>query len=235
MSLPGDSSAELRAFYLRWVFQPLAAELLRAHADVQSVTLACAQYYNDEARDAVHLAVLPSTDRAATWPEPVGGGWGRHERVLRAQRALTGRRYGGFYGDNYDFIVAFAAYCRPGAHQELRMVEAYLPYAVARRAPEGLTLEVVGQVQQPEWEDRFARPSRTPEDQGPRLASRVARLRAGRPIPPEELLESWRGFVAEGETEHLCHRLFEALQTQKGVRACMEDVEAWLRAHGVTP
>lgn len=226
MSLPGGTSAELRAFFLRWVLQPRAARLLR-EPSTRSVTLAVAQYWNDEARDAVHLLLLPSPLRDPGWPlvGPAPVRWPGEDSPLSLP-----------YLDNSDYITAFGAYCLPGCDQEMSLNEAYRPYAIARMGPEGVEIERVGALRQPELEDRFVRPRRAPPGEAPRLpAPRVERLLEGRTIATEELLDSWQGYVDLAEGEGLSFRLFEALEKGSGVRAARHALEDWMRARKVMP
>ena len=100
MNLHGSTAAELRDHYLRWRFVPLAAELLRRDG-VGSVTLAFAQFWNDEAHDAVHDGLFVSSSQTPGWPlEEVD--W---DTLSEAHRALCGRGHDEFYGDNYDLSL----------------------------------------------------------------------------------------------------------------------------------
>ena len=235
MRLHGSSSAELREHFLRWSFCPLAAQLFRQSADIQSVTLAVAQYWDDEAHDAVHTEILPATGRDPGWPIA-----SEVRAMLAAHLALHGRSYSAHYGDNYDLIVAFAAYCRPSCHQEMSIEEAYTPYAIARRAADadGIVLEVVGRRQQPGWEDRFYAPSRS----SPLMFSDppiplVEQAQAGQTISPTRLLEALEGPALLSEATGLGWALVQQARRRLDGGGCDDKVlqraESWLEQQGV--
>lgn len=228
MNLHGSTAAELREHYIRWRFVPLAAELLRRDG-VGSVTLAFAQFWNDEAHDAVHDGFFVSPSPTPGWPlEEVD--W---DMLTEAYLALNGRDHDEFYGDNYDLIHAFAAYCKPGCHQEMSSEEAYLPYAVAWLKDGQLQVELVGELQHPgreEW------PLLT---QGPRPVGRAERARDGAPLTVRELL------LATEADEHLSEALEMAallirlthaqLNGAKGDPAAERRALDWLAAYGSAP
>jgi hypothetical protein len=177
MNLHGSTAAELRDHYLRWRFVPLAAELLRREG-VGSVTLAFAQYWNDEAHDAVHDGLFVSPSQTPGWPlEEVD--W---DTLSEAHRALCGRDHDEYYGDNYDLIHAFAAYCKPGCDQEMSSDEAYLPYAVAWLKDGQLQVEIVGEFQ------HYGREDWPLLTHGPPPVGRAERVRGGAPLTVGELL-----------------------------------------------
>lgn len=256
MRLHGGRSAELREHYLRWEFLPVAAEMFRQMPRWQSVTLAVAQYWCDEAHDAVHTAFLASEQREPSWPPPefrqedsddyyydATAEPNPADARWAARQALWGHRFGPFYGDNYDLIVAFASYCLPGCHQEMDYAQAYRPYAIARRIAGGdsLAVEIVGRMLQPEWEDRFLKPSRAGDKVDPPLPTpRLERLRAGEAIPPEDLLASLEAPARLAEGMALGWRLLQAarLKLESGPSVDRElygAVERWLRTLELTP
>src|SRR5678815_5068666 len=50
-----------------------------------------------------------------------------------------------FEGSNGDAMVrAFAPLCREAAHEDMDLVDAYVPYAIARRRDDGVAIELVG-------------------------------------------------------------------------------------------
>lgn len=153
-----ETPAEMRAHMVERLFRPKAIEWLRAHPEHASVVLCVAQYWNDEANDAVHAFVYASAERDPPWPL----GCDDDARWGEAPVACEGKRCEncdeGLYITWYDngmAIPAFEAYCREGCHQEMDEDEAYLPYAVARRDGDGVDIEIVGRVVRP-WIDRAA-------------------------------------------------------------------------------
>jgi hypothetical protein len=186
--LSGRSSAELREMFIDWWFRPVSRVLFADHPDVESVVLGFAQYWNDEANDAVHALVRTSAVRDPIWEdvavsryeppefpewdqdaEPFDAWMAREEaaesawyeqqareeaRIEAAGNEVTAGR--STYFDNGSFIAAFASYCVEGANQGQAVREAYRPYAIARRAPDGeVGIEVVGVVHQPWREDEM--------------------------------------------------------------------------------
>ncbi|MEL6343633.1 MAG: hypothetical protein AAFV53_10920 [Myxococcota bacterium] len=254
MRLHGGRSSELRAHYLRWEFAPIAAELFRQSPRWASVTLAVAQYWCDEAHDAVHTVIIPSEHVNPGWPTPeLRAEEGDDEAAVAvaddanaarwaARQSLWGHRVGPFYGDNYDLIVAFAAYCLPGCHQEMDYSQAYRPYAIARRGPDAsMEMEIVGRMVQPEWEDRFLKPSRAGDRPDlPLPTPRTERLRAGESISPEDLLASLESPARLAQGIALGWRLVDAARRQLSGEASADQelyaqVERWLRTLELSP
>lgn len=136
---------------------------------LQSASMLVAQYWCDEAIDAVHYmlvhSVLQTPDLEAAFghedddepdrvnlPEPLptsGDLWWR----CREEGRQIGKPV--WWDDNGEAIPAFAAFCREGAHQEMSRGEAYAPYAILRRAGDDIEVEVVGQMLRP-WLDGVA-------------------------------------------------------------------------------
>lgn len=162
--ITGSTSAELRDRFLDQHFRPLAARAFAADPEVGALVLAVAQFWCDEADDAVHAEIVPTADRHPRWPECL-----RDPRFYDADEdyAYPTERTESLVGweasrdlpqldDNSTMITAFGAYCVEGCDQEMAIAEAYRPFAVARRGPDGaIEVEVVGVVHQPHWEDRF--------------------------------------------------------------------------------
>jgi hypothetical protein len=67
-TLYGQSPRELRWMALRWYLEPLSRIVFERVPEAQSVVFAVAQYYNDEATDAVHQVVVPTDRRDPEWP-----------------------------------------------------------------------------------------------------------------------------------------------------------------------
>jgi hypothetical protein len=144
---------------------PLVRICFRKYPQLRSATLLVAQYWDDEARDAVHscftFSVLDTPDLEAAakanenWTEDSVNlpGFGRYPYLVgNARQDLEKEGYSNYWDDNWDAIPAFAAFCREGAHQCMSTAEAYTPYAILRRCGDDITIEIVGQMLRP-WLD----------------------------------------------------------------------------------
>ena len=275
MQLRGSCSAELRRHAMRYWVEPRAAAMLRADERWQSVTVAVAQYWDDDASDAVHLRLCVSRSLDPGWPvaEDRDEAVERLDKVDMLRRALQGlppemvtrlifemtgaldesrpsalgavdpatpvgedrdeaaeeadagglltqagmceeatrvvsgdaRGWEDQLHDNLDLIWAFAAYCKPGGDQRMSTAEAYAPYAVIRRAEDGVVSEIVGKQLQPWWEDRFylasyaQHPTEVLRPWRQRDAVSVATLRRAMDAPQalSELTDQSRALVRE--------------------------------------
>ncbi|MCO7223023.1 hypothetical protein [Pleionea sp. CnH1-48] len=142
-----------------------------------SATLLVAQYWDDEADDAVHQEVIFSalntpnlksafetyTDEnmeakdSINSPEDLPStvvDWGFDDGL---ERSLWDN-----WCDNGDAITAFAAFCKEGANQWQDIGEAYSPYAVFRRQGKDVEMVVIGEMirpwldgVQPSWQSRY--------------------------------------------------------------------------------
>ena len=162
--ITGSTSAELRDKFVERALKPLVARAFKVDADVQSVIFAVAQFYADEAEDQVHMEFVPCAERNPVWPDCLADPrfyateedfidcTQRTENLFRweLQRELPQL-------DDDAVITAFAPYCLEESDQEMSMEESFVPYAILRR-PEGdkeITVEIVGKMHQPAFEDRF--------------------------------------------------------------------------------
>ena len=163
--ISGKTSAELRRKFIASHFVPLAAAAFKRDAEVHSIVMVVGQFWCDEAWDAVHIEMIPTAEREPQWPDclndarffTVGDGYEEGtERTERLVGYTVSRDYPNL-DNNTDSITAFAAYCQEGCDQEMAISEAYVPYAIARRAntSAGAEVEIVGEMVQPQWEDRF--------------------------------------------------------------------------------
>jgi uncharacterized protein (TIGR02996 family) len=141
------SPVALRKETLETAFIPYVEATFAAHPKLSSAMLTVAQYWADEADDAVHATVVFSTRETPLWPHPCE--WNRDEDE-RAKKDDLCSSCGNFdympFDDNGEAIVAFGSCCREDGSQETSMEENYLPYAVARRVPgsPNVDLEIVG-------------------------------------------------------------------------------------------
>ena len=157
---------------------PRFNEARKEYPAVRSMLLLVAQYWDDEANDAVHAKLAYSerntpdieayleAEKKHCWDdEEEWQGEGDPPAVLADvinlptlpaevhEKFFWGWYYPPGWPDNSDAIPAFAAFCREGAHQEMPAREAYSPYAVLRLDPSGsLVIEVIGTMHR-DWLD----------------------------------------------------------------------------------
>lgn len=143
------TAAEMRRRIVEEDFVPFVAAAFERGPSLRSAMLLVAQYWADEADDAVHVDVVFSERATPTWPHRcefddegdavVAAG------AVRDTCTTCGNIGWMAFDDNGAGIAAFQSCCREGASQDQSVAEAYLPYAVARRTAAGhVEVEVVG-------------------------------------------------------------------------------------------
>ena len=168
----------------------MAKKLFAAHPQYNSLMLGVAQYWADEADDAVHYELCASERALPLWPHVCDQtAWDEdgYENVPGEACSNCGDNFGymGMWDDNGAAIGAFEAYCHEGGSQDEAPANNYLPYAVARRAGDDVAIEIIGRLQRPgnesddtriddpTWDDARARElleivAMSPADDGPR-------------------------------------------------------------------
>ena len=161
---------------LRRLIVPMVEESLRKHPQFQSAVLSVAQYWNDEARDAVHgnlamslnldpdieqfyaesirqEAVARNTDGEC---EAYEASWWLVEGVAALDHLVDPGFNEGYvpWDANGAAVPLFASFCKEGSSQEMAVGDAFSPYAVFRRDPAGgpPSIEVIGKALRP-WLD----------------------------------------------------------------------------------
>ena len=173
-----EEVAKLREAIIHNCIKPIVKKFFENHPQLNSAMLLVAQYYNDEASDAVHefifFSVLENPDfEAFSEAELHPDGLDRinlpelsHLMLMRSQYAIkqslkneihdeaqiAERSYD--WDSNGEAIPAFAAFCKEGCHQEMMLSESYSPCAILRRRGEEIEVEVIGQMLRP-WLDGF--------------------------------------------------------------------------------
>lgn len=158
---------------------------------IRSVMMGVAQYWADEADDAVHAHCVASVRDTPLWPHGCDIGWDDEDRV-RVDGEYCWECMEDFgwmpFDDNGSAIEGFEDYCTEDASQEEPEAHNHRPYAVARLGEDGeITVEVVGVVRRPGNEmlaedageallwpaprgaSLFAAVCASPEDDGPRM------------------------------------------------------------------
>lgn len=216
MRLHGATSAELRECYLAWVFVPVAMEMMGRQPRIERVQLMVAQYWDDNARDAVHTVFLPLIPGGPAFESDAWYQQRLHDLSWTCEKAMWPRPT---YFDNLDLVRAFATFCPPHKNQNMDMEEAFVPFAELDRAG---VYTPLGEVHQGQWEDAFWRASYS---ELPDLGHPGARERAlGRELDGDELLELLEADVLLGEKLHRIHQHLAGRS-----KAATEWAEGWLR------
>jgi uncharacterized protein (TIGR02996 family) len=145
-------------------FVPYVKSVFEKHGELRSALLTVAQYWADEADDAVHATIVFSTRATPLWPHWCS--WGDDDEDTStsldpAEQCSSCGDYGWMpFDDNGSAIGPFQSCCREDASQDSPTAEAYLPYAVARRRGSEIDVEIVGGPVRA-WLDAPETPSRT--------------------------------------------------------------------------
>lgn len=153
-----EQTAHLRDTLLREHVLPVVERVFAKYADLRSAYFMVAQYWNDEADDAVHYSLVYSKmaegDMAAAWrsadrgePDSANLPDGVSRWDIEDDEA-----HWVDWDSNGDAIPAFAAFCKEGCHQEMSEEETHSVYAVFRRREASADIAVVGEVLRP-WLD----------------------------------------------------------------------------------
>ena len=227
MRLHGINSAEWREHYIRWCFLPISTKLL-CNPQWNSVTLAIAQYYADNAVDEVHVVYLPSKDMNPSWPFTELGQDERsylsqaHQEYIKAFHELYGEKSQDqpIFLRYADLITAFASHCRYHAMEDDDFVASYTPYAFFSR-DDGLN--IVGRMFRPEWEDREWKSSRYEYTES-KMATRIDRVLAGKELTLDILMEAVEALEKRNEYKALGWRLWSLFQQDYKDDGVMEQV-----------
>jgi len=161
---------ELRDRYLRLTVEPTIRWVFEKFQHVQSVTLRVAQYWDDEANDAVHAELIFSqletprqkTNAGENFPttpvldlgcEAPWSWWKYNNLDTGEYNDSVG------WSDNWMAIPLFAAWCEEGCNQGMEHDEAYSPYCTYRKTDAGVQRELYPMVRDyldgvaPEWSD----------------------------------------------------------------------------------
>lgn len=167
-----EQAEQLRSQMIEDIVLPYIRSAFENHTTLQSAILLLAQYWADEANDAVHdnyiFSVLETPDLDAAfkaeereWEDEEDYHDGVNLPDLPNHYDLGDYdATNTYWDDNGQAIPAFAAFCKEGAHQEMSTREAYSPYAIFRRDGEDIAIEMIGQKLRPwlegirpEWDE----------------------------------------------------------------------------------
>jgi hypothetical protein len=159
-----EEAAELREKIISSEIVPKIKVVFDKYPQLRSAMLLVAQYWDDEADDAVHyeivFSVLPTPalgiklvendDYDEYDPVNLPGLPSLYRISSEAYHKVEDEEYA--WRDNGNAVATFAAYCKEGCHQEMDYLEAYTPYAVFRWKEADIEIEVVGTMLRP-WLD----------------------------------------------------------------------------------
>jgi hypothetical protein len=142
-----EQAAELREKLIATHIFPQVKVAFAKYEQLNSAMLLVAQYWADEANDAVHyevvFSVLPTPmlptqledDSEAEAVDPINlPELPTHWEVLSTlDLNANENKYGRWWDSNGEAIPAFAAFCKEYASQEMDWLEGYSSYAVFRR------------------------------------------------------------------------------------------------------
>ncbi len=160
-----EESAELREKIINSEILPTIKVVFDKYPQLQSAMLLVAQYWNDEANDAVHYTVIFSVLPTPAWgrefletdyddDDPVNlSGLPSLYEIYDSIEDFCLFESGEYcWENNGNAVPTFAAYCKEGCHQLMDDLDSYTPYAVFRRKEEEIEIEVVGNMLRP-WLD----------------------------------------------------------------------------------
>ena len=159
-----EEAADLREKIIDRGIVPLIKAGFDKYPQLQSAMLLVAQYWDDEAHDAVHYEIFFSVLLTPVLnvesvdidvyhdgdPINLPGLPSSYEIYSAAYNKIEYNEYS--WQDNGNAVATFAAYCKEGCSQEMDYLEAYTPYAVFRRQEAGIEIEIVGTMLRP-WLD----------------------------------------------------------------------------------
>lgn len=158
-------AAQLRQKLIDSCIVAIVKANLNKYPQLKSAALLVAQYWNDEASDAVHHRLIysildtPDLEAAAKArmdyaedPVNLPGISDDFGDLIDEVDYIKSDTEPYYWNDNHEAIPAFAAFCKEGCHQEMDGIDAYSPYAILRRQGDDIEIEVVGKMLRP-WLD----------------------------------------------------------------------------------
>jgi hypothetical protein len=162
-----EQAADLREKIISSDIIPIIELYFSKYPQLQSAMLLVAQFWDDEAADAVHYEIIISV-----LPTPVVGVklvtndnyddcdpvnlpglpslYEIYDSLSEDFERIGSEEH--CWENNGNAVPTFAAYCKEGCHQDMDNLEAYTPYAIFRRKEGAIETEVVGKMLRP-WLD----------------------------------------------------------------------------------
>lgn len=152
----GASPFRLRRWSLAHEVRPLIERIFSERPEVNSVLMAVAQYWADEADDAVHGHLVMSARQTPRWPHRCGDGPHAGDGDLCSYCCARDfddpRARWVSWDENGLAIRCWQAFCHEGATQEEDPNFTSVPVVLARRGMDGAVLDLVGRTIRP-WLD----------------------------------------------------------------------------------
>ncbi|MBD2452184.1 hypothetical protein H6G76_34795 [Nostoc sp. FACHB-152] len=152
-------AAQLREQILDLLILPTIKADFGQDNKLQSAVMVVAQFWDDEASDAVHHIILysdlktPNIETIIRSYDDIYEGMGAYLSSREYFLEVKIDEETSYWWDaNRQAIPAFAAFCQEGSHQCMDISEAYTPYAIFRRQNEDIEVEIVGKMLRP-WLD----------------------------------------------------------------------------------
>lgn len=260
-SLYGTSQKEMQQMAIDWYIRPIARLFFAGCEKAQSLVFAVAQYWDDEADDAVHSTFVGSSEKNPTWPECLNyqhnslliargdsGSYANPKPTARnaLERALctvTGNSYE-HLDDNGTGIIAFAPYTPEGGDQNQSTADNYAPFVIARRPDnpdDDVSIEIVGHVHKPHFVDSMVTSRANlgledvdlgPADPDDHYYPEIQRTE-GEVI--QGLVEAQGYSTPRDLKERIVDALIDHLSTQLSLRQPDDDIEKTLRSASIHP
>lgn len=141
-------------------FLPVARLLLKEYPTIHCVVVSLAQYWNDEANDAVHVSFIPSSVPFEFWEELFSSKnkfYSEDSENFSLPKSDGSTGYVSFYSlsrraigfnpqlsNDETFISIFERYCKEGCGQDMRTQESYQPYLIVSRNGDDIKVRDLG-------------------------------------------------------------------------------------------
>lgn len=142
-----EEAKQLRENILRESILPRLEKRFAKYPTLKSAGMFIAQYWCDEAEDAVHLRLFFSVLETPDYKSAFACESGLSDPVNLPDLPINtwifhDEKYGGIpWDDNGITISAFAGFCRDGCHHEMKHEEAYSLYAIFRKNGNAVDVE----------------------------------------------------------------------------------------------
>lgn len=158
-----DNAENIRNELIKDIIIPEIKGTLKKNKVINSAIFMVAQYWNDEAGDAVHYQIIyseldePNLIAASRFEKK-----DKHDKVnlpniineyndyycsldSEKNNLILDERTFKYWPDNNDAIPAFACFCKEYCHQGMRTLEAYSPYALFKKINyDEISIKIIG-------------------------------------------------------------------------------------------